>query len=419
VSTHRVARTALLAGAGLAVSTGAVLSAAIGGVAGLELFVAYAGMGVFLAVRRPRNPLGWLLALTGCGLALGNARVDADPTTLVSGTTNLGLAVVSWANSDGWALAFVGVIGIALLFPSGRLVPGRMAWVGWSIGAVALALAFLVAAGPSVKVTDVNGGNVSLPNPLAIAPDSGLWGAVPPLDLLYTALFAIVAAATAGLLARFRGASGIERLQYRWLVAAIVLVVITNGTWAALHFAFRGPYESYASAALVVAYPLVPVAIGIAVLRYRLYEIDRIISRTLGYAILTAILAGVFAGAVLGLQAVLRPITAESQVAVAASTLLVAALFGPIRRRVQAIVDRRFDRSRYDAARVADGFGARLRDRLELDAVSAELASTAHAALRPASVSVWVRERGRANDPAEFRNVQQTLPDASFRTPPS
>jgi hypothetical protein len=392
MTTHRVGRTALHASAGLAVSAGAVLSAAIAGVPGLELFVAYAGMGAFLSVRRPRNPLGWLLVLTGCGLALGNARVDANPTTLAARTSDLGIAMVSWANSDGWALAFVGIIGLALLFPSGRLAPGRMAWVAWSSGAVALTLACLVAAGPSVNVTGANGGNVSLPNPLAIAPDSGLWRAVPPLDMLYTALFAIVAAAAAGLLARFRGARGMERLQYRWLVAATVLVVITNGTWAALHFAFPGSYESYAIAALLVAYPAIPVAIGIAVLRYRLYEIDRIISRTLGYAILTAILAGVFAGAVLGLQALLRPITQESQVAVAASTLLVAALFGPIRRRVQGLVDRRFDRSRYDAARVADGFGARLRDRLELDAVSAELASTAHAALRPASVSVWVRE---------------------------
>ncbi len=138
---------------------------------------------------------------------------------------------------------------------------------------------------------------------------------------------------------------------------------------------------------------MVPVAIGIAVLRYRLYEIDRIISRTLGYAILTVILGATFAGLVLGLQAFARPLTGTSEIAVAISTLVVFALFGPVRSRVQRVVEHRFDRSHYDAALVAAGFGARLRDRFDVDAVRDELMRTAHASLNPATVAFWVRPR--------------------------
>jgi hypothetical protein len=372
------------------VGAGAGLSMAISGFAGLELFVAYAGMGAFLAFRRPRSPLGWLLMLTGCGLALGNARVDADPALLVSGTSDVGLALASWSNSDAWALAIAGMIGLALLFPSGRLPRGRMAWVVGLGSAATMTLVCLIALGPTVNVTAVSGTNVDLPNPLAVASRAGLWKIVPPLGLLYFGLLAIWVAATLGLLARFVRATGLERLQYRWLVAAIVLVVITNGSWGVLN-ELNGPQQNLALFGVLVAYPTVPIAIGVAVLRYRLYEIDRIISRSVEWALLTAILAAVFAGLVVTLQALARPVTGESQLAVAASTLAVFALFGPIRRRVQAFVDRRFDRARYDAVRVTEGFSTRLRDGLDIDTVTGELASTTVSALRPASVSIWLR----------------------------
>ena len=392
----RRSRPRLIAAALLAiVGAGAGLSMAISDLAGLELFVAYAGMGAFLVLRRPRNALGWLLMLTGCGLALGNARFDADPAVLSSGAIDPGVAMAAWANSDGWAFAFAGIIGLASLFPSGRLAQGWMARAERLGGAAVVTLTGLIVLGPRIVADRVSGGSVNLPNPLAMAPDAGFWQVTPSLDLLYTALFAIFAAATLGLLSRFLRSTGLERQQYRWLVAAVVLVVITNGTWAVLHLVLHSPGENLAFAAVLVAYPAVPVAIGVAVMRYRLYEIDRIISRTLAYAAVTLILGGVFAVAVVGLQTLTLPVIGESELAVAASTLLVAAMFGPLRRRVQTAVDRRFNRTRYDAALVASGFGARLRDRFDVDAIRGELASTAHAAFDPGAVSVWVRSPAR------------------------
>jgi len=144
----------------------------------------------------------------------------------------------------------------------------------------------------------------------------------------------------------------------------------------------------------LIGFALLPIAIGIAILRYRLYDIDRIISRTIAYLIVTGILALVFAGAVLLFGAILSPVFGENPVAVAVSTLIVAALFQPLRRRVQSVVDRRFNRARYDAQRTADSFATRLRDQVDLTAVAGDLVATADASLSPASAAVWLREGG-------------------------
>ena len=202
----------------------------------------------------------------------------------------------------------------------------------------------------------------------------------------------------ASLVIRLRRSSGVEREQLKWLtaaagvVAAIFLVgmlasVVTGSLWAKTSPDWLNVLDSLSA----YTFLLIPVAIGIAILRYRLYDIDRIISRTLGYAIVTIILGATFAVLVLGLQALARPLVGSSQVAVAVSTLAVAALFGPLRVRVQQTVDRRFYRSRYDAVQLSEGLAARLRDRFDVDSVSGELASTAHAALGPQGISVWLR----------------------------
>jgi hypothetical protein len=346
--------------------------------------------GIMILARQPRNRVGWILM--AIGLLTAEPLGAYGSFALAHGLPGGALATV--VNAPMWAPPIVTMGTILLLrFPNGTLLSPRWRWVerlsGASIGVIVVILVLI-----PKDLSDL--GYPGVPNPIGIDELAGVLNAA--LVLVFLVPITIVLSATS-LVIRFRRSSGVEREQLKWLttaagaVAALYLAgmvanVATGALWANSSPAWLDVLTSVSAFAFV----LIPVAIGIAVLRYRLYEIDRIISRTLGYAILTAILAGVFAGAVLGLQALLRPITQESQAAVAASTLLVAALFGPIRRRVQAVVDRRFDRSRYDAARVADGFGARLRDRLELDAVSAELASTAHAALRPASVSVWVRE---------------------------
>jgi hypothetical protein len=346
--------------------------------------------GIMILARQPRNRVGWILM--AIGLLTAEPLGAYGSFALAHGLPGGALATV--VNAPMWAPPIVTMGTILLLrFPNGTLLSPRWRWVerlsGASIGVIVVILVLI-----PKDLSDL--GYPGVPNPIGIDELAGVLNAA--LVLVFLVPITIVLSATS-LVIRFRRSSGVEREQLKWLttaagaVAALYLAgmvanVATGALWANSSPAWLDVLTSVSAFAFV----LIPVAIGIAVLRYRLYEIDRIISRTLGYAILTAILAGVFAGAVLGLQALLRPITQESQAAVAASTLLVAALFGPIRRRVQAVADRRFDRSRYDAARVADGFGARLRDRLELDAVSAELASTAHAALRPASVSVWVRE---------------------------
>ena len=393
MATRWKARPGQIAAALLMVMLGSVLSLVLAGVVGLGLFVAYAGIGAFLALRLPHNGLGWMLMLLGSGLALGNARVDGDPALLSLGSMDAGQALAVWANGSGWALAFSGIVGLVLLFPDGRLQPGPWRWIGRLVAGTTVVLACLIMLGPTANITLGSGRGMTLdvPNPLAVAPGAAVWNAVPDTTLLYSTLFATFSVGMIGLLARFLKASPGERLQLRWLVSAIVLVAGVNGCWAVVELVLHSPLAGVAFAATLIAYSAVPIAIAIAILRYRLYEIDRIISRTLGYAIVTVILGATFAGLVLGLQALARPLVGSSQVAVAVSTLAVAALFGPLRVRVQRTVDRRFYRSRYDAMQLSEGLATRLRDDLDLEAVRGELMSTADAAFQPASVAVWVR----------------------------
>lgn len=384
------ARTLLAPAVASLTVAGLVASLIFADPSGVELFAAFGGIGAYLAVRRPTSSVGWFLWLTGCGLAIGSARLLATPESLLAGAVDAPTSLAAWANGTGWTLAFFGFSGVVSVFPSGRLPVGRAGrWARLAMAAV-LALAIVIGVAPTLNVTPAGFAPVDIRNPAALFPGAAIWQLVPSTSAMYSLMFAIVAAGVLALLRRYRLSVGIERLQYRWLVFATVFVAITTLIWAIATIVLGDKSGSWFLVALV-AYTCVPVAIGIAVLRYRLYEIDRIISRTLAYAIITAILGAVFAGLVVGLQALAAPLTENSALAVAGSTLAVAALFGPLRRRVQTIVDRRFDRARYDAARVADAFGSRLRDRLDLDDVRVELASTTQAALRPTSVSVWLR----------------------------
>jgi len=186
---------------------------------------------------------------------------------------------------------------------------------------------------------------------------------------------------------RYRHGTPLERLQLRWFAYPATLGIVGIG---ASNIVTTGLSDAAWIGGLL-AIAVTPFAIGIAILRHRLFDIDLVIKRTISYGVLTVLLVGLEIGGVLVLQNVLSTITREQTYAVAATTLGVAALFQPARRRIQGWVDRRFDRNRYDAAGIVNGFGARLRDRLDLDDVTAELASTAGTALLPASVSVWIR----------------------------
>jgi hypothetical protein len=192
----------------------------------------------------------------------------------------------------------------------------------------------------------------------------------------------------AALLLRFRRSGPVERRQLTWFVYATLL----NGTLLVLDSVLGVlPQNLLLTALDALGFALLPVAVGVAVLRYRLYEIDRIVSRTVSYGLLSAVLIGVYLLVVGLLRPLLEPLTGSSTLAVAASTLAVAAVFNPVRRRLQATVDRRFDRARYDAARAVDAFTARLRNQVNLDEITTGLCDTVTATVAPGRVNVWLR----------------------------
>ena len=202
---------------------------------------------------------------------------------------------------------------------------------------------------------------------------------------------ALLTVGVGGSLMRYRRSTGIVRLQLRWLVSAVVFVIVAAAFGLGILAVFGEESGGLGWLPAIVAYPTVPLAIWIAVTRYRLLEIDRIVSRTLAYAVVTGVLALVFVGIVLGLQAALAGLTAGDTLAVAISTLVVAALFQPVRGRVQRAADRRFNRSRYDAERTVESFASNLRDEVDLERLRGDLRTVIGRSLAPTSVGVWLR----------------------------
>jgi len=352
--------------------------------------------GIMILSRQPANRVGWILMAIGLLTAepLGAYAAFALARGLPGG------ALADVLNGPMWAPPIISMGTLLLLrFPDGNLLSRRWRWVERLSGALIVLTVVILVLTPR-DLGDL--GHPELRNPLGINALEDVLGAALAILVLIPVAMMLSAAS---LVIRFRRSSGVEREQLKWLTAAAAIVaaiflasmvgsVASGSIWGNPTPDWLNLLEGISAFTFV----LIPIAIGIAILRYRLYEIDRLISRTLAYAVLTAMLAGVFAGLVVGLQSVALPVVRDSELAVAASTLAVAALFGPLRRRVQDLVDRRFDRARYDATRIADGFGARLRDRLDLDTVSEELASTTFSALRPALVSVWLRASADGRD---------------------
>jgi hypothetical protein len=357
--------------------------------------LAYAGAGGLIARRVPGNAIGWLLGLTGLSLTVAMLTEQYVLYGLATAPGAVPAAKVAGVLSEAAVKVTVILLSVlVLMFPDGRLPSPRWRPVLWAVAVVTAGLVaqqFQAAIMISGGITNaLNGPGLSYPNPLGVLPQHGWFSG------LLTAVF-ILALATgllilASVFVRRRGASIERRQQLAWLGYVGVLTVV----WIVLLFLsgllLRGEANSLVTAvfwALMFLTPVagIPVACVVAVLKYRLYDLGRIVSRTVSYAIVTGLLVGVYAGLVL-LATWLTGRT--SPVAVAGATLVAAALFGPLRSRVQKRVDHRFNRARYDAERMLAAFAARLTEELDADTVTEDLARSVHAALQPAHVSIWL-----------------------------
>jgi hypothetical protein len=348
----------------------------------------FATAGAILVSRLPANVIGWLLASGGLCFALSSGAPGlADAGLIVHPGSVPGAIWFAWLSQWIWAPATFVVILLALVYPSGRLLSSR--WRPVAVATVVIvayiSLGAAAASGPL--------GSFPVQNPLVITGGvAEIYGDFFGPALLLGALLALLAVVS--LVLRYRRAVGIERAQLKWFaaVAALSLPALIVGTATFGMDGVGGIVSHLANLVSFVGFALLPVAICVAILRYRLYEIDRLISRSISWAAVTLIVGSLFVGFILVFQAMLAPLTRSNEFAVAGSTLLVFALFQPLRRRVQRLVDRRFNRSRYDAERTVAAFAERLRDEVDLEQLRAEILATVSATVEPTSVSLWLRE---------------------------
>lgn len=360
---------------------------------GLLWFVPYFAVGALLVVRRPRLAIGWvLLALSAC-FAVVTVTLDATVAQFADGTITPLQAVLAILGDKSGVVAFFLFAVLTIVFPSGRMPRGRWGTITRVALVGGLVLIAATIAMPTISVSLV-GQPESIPvrNPLALLPDLAIWQFIGPNVTTFLPIILLLVVAAGPLVVRARTAIGVERQQLRWFtssVGAVVVAVVGGLLTSALLPALGTSGLVWIPA--IVAFPLVPIAIGIAVLRYRLFEIDRIISRTVSWALVTGVLAVAFAATVLAIQALLEGFTQGETLAVAASTLVAFGLFHPVRRRVQGMVDRRFDRARYDGQKVIDAFARQLRDEVDLDRLRATLVATADDVVRPVGATIWLR----------------------------
>jgi hypothetical protein len=352
-----------------------------GTIAFTAAMIAFGTVGVLVVMHVPANPLGWMflaIALLVGGL-IGLTGQYAYQGLVQEPGSLPGALFAAWVYRWLWFPAVAVVFLVPMLFPTGR-APGRRWGVALNglIGMVTvLTIVIMFYPGP------LDDGTPPLPdNPVGI----GALELVPGGDaIIGIAFFLLVASAALSMIVRFRRSRGDERQQMKWMtfaavfIAAGVIVPDIVGT------------KDTGDVFFAISISMLPIALGIAMLKYRLYDIDRLINRTLVYAALTIVLGAAYVGLVLGGQALFSSFAGGSNLAIAASTLVVAALFLPVRSRVQAFVDRRFYRRRYDAERTLEGFGARLREQIELETLSTDLALVVHETIQPSHVSLWLR----------------------------
>ena len=358
-------------------------------------YLAIAATGLIVARRQPLNPIGWLLLAIPVGVLLNN---DSHwYAWLVYGSGHrLPFGVVALLLSFAWIVLIVALPLVILLFPDGRLPSAG--W-RWALRAYLASVAGLVISGYVAAVSIIAAHDVRVDPTGNLAALDHLSGRTAWMSAVYPSLIAVLVAFWLVFVGRLvlswrRAASGPDqdrRQQLKWLMTGSLAAIVAGATNSII-----SAFDQHASAAVRaltsllndVGLAVFAVCVGVAILRYRLYEIDRIISRTLAYAIVTGLLVGVYAGLVL---LATRVLSVNSPVAVAASTLAAAALFAPARHRVQTVVDRRFNRIRYDSEATVAAFAARLKDAVDLDSVRDDLAAVVEKALEPAHMSVWIR----------------------------
>jgi len=351
----------------------------------IPVVVVYAGVGLVIARRQPRNPIGWILIGFIVLFLLSNDVGSYAALYYRFGHHGLPLAPVTVLLQPLWAPALVFFPVVILLFPDGRLASRRWRWV---LVAYALFGAVASVAVDSPAITAVARHDVHLDAYGDVistggSHSGGLAGAATVLAV--TGIVIIWLSFVVHQVLSWRRATGERRQQLKWLASggAVTLIVL------AASFGINS--TGAAGEVLGIGLAALPVGIGVGILKYRLYDIDRIISRAVSYAIVTGLLVGLYAGLVLLATQVM---TVKSPVAVAAATLAAAALFNPLRRRVQHTVDRRFNRARYDADEAVTAFAARLQDAVDLDSVQDDLTGVVHRTLEPTHLSVWVSRRG-------------------------
>jgi hypothetical protein len=365
--------------------TGVVLSVGFG---------AFAAVGALLVLRRPTNAIGWIMTAIGLMVSVFGAGSGYATYVMVTRGQPDALAVFgAWAANCYWFLMLaLALIYLPMLFPDGRLLSRRWLPVAVLAGIAALGFALPRALTDTLPVNGVPDQNIV--NPIGIEGLSGpqdlpIFGAIEGLFLV------AAVGAVASVVVRFRRSRGVERQQMKWF--AYVIAVLIGGsvlTGGASDITGAGWLSNVSFVLSMIGLVCLPIAVGIAILKYRLYEIDIIINRTLVYGSLTLMLVLVYFGGVTTTQALFRTLTGEQQqpqLAVVVSTLAIAALFNPLRRRIQSFIDRRFFRSKYDARKTLEEFSVKLRDETDLEALDAELVSVVRETMQPEHVSLWLR----------------------------
>ena len=361
------------------------------------LLLAYGTVGALIASRRPGNAIGWIFCAVGLALAVASAASGyADYGLYGNGDALPAAELAAWLSV--WlniVVLFVAPCLLFLLFPDGRPPSTRWRPVVWLTAVAGGGIFFTLAFSPGELDKYTYPG---LPNPLGVGGEVG--DVLTAIESIGDGILPIVVLVTiSSTVIRFRRSSGRERLQLKWVAYTAALTAASF----LVSFVLPEPVPRVAEDAVfflgVVAFATIPIAAGVAILRHRLYDIDVLVNRTLVYGLLSLSLAVVYVSGIASLQGLFRTLTGqESQLAVVASTLMIAALFGPLRRRVQGFIDRRFYRRKYDAAKTLESFSAKLRDETDLETLSGDLVGEVRETVQPAHASLWLRGPGEIGE---------------------